>query len=175
VEAQKELRRLMGLGEPLECNICRKALPDKGVVMSILLETPLATGSRHFCSMEHLIEYVVRLKDGGSPLYEFLHERGREGVSLKGVIERIQELERMVMEAVERRAELEEKVKALKEEKARLLAEIEAFKAIPELEAKVSALETEVAKLREEKKALEEEGAPPPAEAPPPVEERPLG
>ena len=45
------------------------------------------------------------------------------------------------MESVKKRAELEEKVKSLEEEKASLLAEIEALKAIPELEAKIFALE----------------------------------
>ena len=43
------------------------------------------------------------------------------------------------MEAAKKRSELEEEAKSLEEEKACLLAEIEALKAIPELEAKVSA------------------------------------
>jgi len=169
--------------------------------MSILVETPLATGSKHFCSMEHLVQFVLRLRQGGSPLYEVLHERERESgrarLTLKGILERIEQLEGMVVEAVKRKAELEEKVKALEEEKAALLAEIEALKALPELEAKVGSLEAEVAKLREEKKALEEKPiltvtesvsaladttakqdleakpASPPAESPPPAEDKP--
>ena len=103
---------------------------------------------------------------------------GKEKITLKGMIQKIKSLEEMVMEAARRKAELEGKVKALEEEKACLLAEIEALKAIPELEAKASSLEAEVAKLREEKKALEEKVAPPPAEAAPaeapaPAEEKP--
>ena len=66
----------------------------------------------------------------------------------------------------------------MEEEKTSLLAEIEALKAIPELEAKVATLEAEVARLREEKKALEEKITPPPCEAAPtetltPAEEKP--
>lgn len=102
----------------------------------------------------------------------------KEKITLKGMIQRIKSLEEMVMEAARRKAELEGKVKALEEEKACLLAEIEALKAIPELEAKASSLEAEVAKLEEEKKALEEKAAPRPAEAAPaeaaaPAEEKP--
>jgi uncharacterized small protein (DUF1192 family) len=47
----------------------------------------------------------------------------------------------------------------LEEEKVSLLAEIEALKAIPELEAKIFALEPEIARLKEEKKALEKKAA----------------
>jgi len=113
-----------------------------------------------------------------------------EEITIKGMIQKIGMLEEMVMEAAKRKAELEAKVKALEEERACLLTEIEALKAIPELEAKIPALESEVAKLKEEKKALEEkvappppppppaevapcEAAPPPAEAPAPAEEKP--
>jgi len=72
--------------------------------------------------------------------------------------EKIRELEEGLMQAVARKAELEEKIRALESEKASLLAEIEALKAIPALEAKASALESKVTKLKEEKKTLEEKG-----------------
>ncbi|KPV64818.1 MAG: hypothetical protein AOA65_0785 [Candidatus Bathyarchaeota archaeon BA1] len=72
---------------------------------------------------------------------------------------RVEELEVELMKTVEKKAELEEKIKALESEKASLLAEIEALKAIPELEAKVSMLESDIAKLKEEKKKLEEKHA----------------
>ena len=72
--------------------------------------------------------------------------------------ERIRELEEGLMQAVARKAELEGKIRALESEKASLLAEIEALKAIPALEAKASALESGVTKLKEEKKTLEEKG-----------------
>jgi hypothetical protein len=51
-------------------------------------------------------------------------------------VQEIEALEEKVMEYGKKRAELEEKVKSLEEEKVSLLAEIEALKAIPELEAK---------------------------------------
>jgi len=102
----------------------------------------------------------------------------KEKISIKELVQKIKVLEEMAMEAAKKRAELEEKVKALEEEKACLLAEIEALKAIPELEAKFSTLECEITKLKEEKKALEEKVTPPPcevapAEAPAPSEEKP--
>ncbi|MEM2905192.1 MAG: hypothetical protein QW587_05585 [Candidatus Bathyarchaeia archaeon] len=175
--ARPGARRPTSLGESFQCDVCGRPLPDNGVLTSILVETPLATGSRHFCSMEHLIQYAVSLREGGSPLYEMLHERerprGRERLTLKGLLERIEELEGMVMEAVKKKVELEERLKALEEEKAALLAEIEALKALPELQAKVSALESEVAQLKEEKKTLEERAASPPLETLPPPEEKP--
>jgi len=66
-------------------------------------------------------------------------------------VKRVTELEEELMQAVARKRELEEKVKALESEKVSLLAEIEALKAIPSLEAKASALEGEITKLKEEK------------------------
>jgi len=110
---------------------------------------------------------------------------GKEKITIKGILQKIKVLEEIVMEAAKKRAELEEKVKALGEEKACLLAAIEALKAISELGVKISSLESEIAKLKEEKKALEEKVAPPceavpaeapvavPAEAPAPAEEKP--
>ena len=120
---------------------------------------------------------ILRLTMG---LYEcancktkFRRVLGKERINLKGIMERIKSLEETVMEAARKKSELEEKVNALEEEKACLLAEIEALKAIPGLEAKISSLEPEVAKLKEEKKALEEKAAPTetPAETPAPAEE----
>lgn len=92
----------------------------------------------------------------------------KERINLKAIMERIKALEETLMEATQKRTQLEEKLKTMEEEKASLLTEIEALKAIPELEAKIASLEPEVAKLKEEKKALEEKTAPPP---PPPPEE----
>jgi len=98
---------------------------------------------------------------------KFRRVLGKERINLKGVLERIKSLEETVVEAARKKSELEEKVNALEEEKACLLAEIEALKAIPGLEAKISSLEPEVAKLKEEKKALEEKAASPPSSTPP--------
>lgn len=81
---------------------------------------------------------------------------GEENIDLRGVVQKIMELEGMVVESVKKRAELEQRVKALEGEKAFLVAEIEALKVIPDLETKVSVLESEVARLKQEKKALEE-------------------
>jgi len=73
-------------------------------------------------------------------------------------------LEEIILVTSRRRIELEERVKALEEERntlrveveaMRAVAEAEAQRAIAELEAKSSALEEEVAKLKEQKKALE--------------------
>ena len=100
---------------------------------------------------------------------KFRRVLGKERINLKGVLERIKSLEENVVEAARKKLELEGKVNALEEEKACLLAEIEALKAIPGLEAKVSSLEPEVAKLKEEKKALEEKTAP--SSSSPPTEE----
>jgi chromosome segregation ATPase len=70
------------------------------------------------------------------------------------------------VDVAKKKAELDEKVEALEEEKACLIAEIETLKAISEQEVKVSTLEGDIAKLREEKKTLEEKVTPPPCEEP---------
>jgi len=103
---------------------------------------------------------------------KFRRVLGKERINLKGIMERIKSLEETVMEAARKKSELEEKVNALEEEKACLLAEMEALKAIPGLEAKISSLEHEAVKLKEEKKALEEKAAPTPS-SPPPEEAAP--
>ena len=79
---------------------------------------------------------------------------GKEKITLNGVLEKNNSLEEQLMEATSRKTELECAVKALEEEKNQLLAEVEALRAIPILEERVSSLEDDVAKLREEKGAL---------------------
>jgi len=77
------------------------------------------------------------------------------------------------MEVAKKKTELGEKVKALEEEKARLLADTAAVREIffRIIGSYTSILEAEIAKLEEEKKALEEKAAP--AQAPAPAEEKP--
>lgn len=119
-----------------------------------------------------MLQLTMGLYECTSCKKRFRNILSKEKITLKGMIQKIRMLEVMVMEAAKRRAELEEKIKALEEEKSRLLAEIEALKVIPELEAKAVSLEAEVDKLKEEKKALEEKVASPPEEALPTTEEK---
>lgn len=81
---------------------------------------------------------------------------GEENIDIRGVLQKIREMEGVILEAAKKRADLEQRVKSLEAEKVYLLAEIEALKVIPELETKVQVLESEVAKLRQEKQVLEE-------------------
>jgi hypothetical protein len=79
---------------------------------------------------------------------------GKEKITLKGILEKNNSLEEQLMEATSKKSELEGVVKALEEEKAQLFAEVEALRAIPMLEERVSSLESDIAKLRDEKGAL---------------------
>jgi len=76
---------------------------------------------------------------------------GKEGVSIKGMVERIKGIEEAFMQVLKN---LREKIRALETERASLLAEIEELK--KEAEARASALESEVSVLRKEAKALKE-------------------
>ena len=79
---------------------------------------------------------------------------GKEKITLRGVLERNNTLEEQLMEATSRKTELERILKGLEEEKNGLLAEVEALRAIPMLEKKLSTLECDILQLREEKKTL---------------------
>jgi hypothetical protein len=79
---------------------------------------------------------------------------GKEKITLRGVLEKNNSLEEQLMEATNKKSELECIVKTLEEEKAQLFAEVEALRAIPVLEEKVSTLESDIARLREEKGTL---------------------
>jgi hypothetical protein len=79
---------------------------------------------------------------------------GKEKITLKGVIEKNNSLEEQLMEATSKKSELESIVKALEDEKSQLLAEVEALRAIPVLEEKVTSLEADLIMLRAEKGAL---------------------
>jgi hypothetical protein len=79
---------------------------------------------------------------------------GKEKITLRGVLEKNNSLEEQLMEATNKKTELECIVKTLEEEKAQLFAEVEALRAIPVLEEKVSTLESDIARLREEKGTL---------------------
>mgnify|MGYP001027438232 CR=1 FL=1 len=163
--------------------------PRCGVESTNLVKTWMMIGKPS--RLGEMLQLTIGLYECTNCKKKFRGILGKEKISLKGMMQKIKVLEEMVMEAAKKRAELEEKVKSLEEEKACLLAEIEALKAIPELEAKVCALEDDIAKLKEEKKVLEEKAAPPaptpppaevvpaeapvavPAEAPAPAEEKP--
>ena len=80
--------------------------------------------------------------------------KDKEKITMKGILDRSNELEEKLMEATKKRAELEKNIQALEEEKACLCAEIDALKVIPTLVEKASSLESTVTNLREEKQAL---------------------
>jgi hypothetical protein len=80
--------------------------------------------------------------------------KDKEKITMKGVLDRSNELEEKLMEATKKRAELEKNIQALEEEKACLCAEIDALRIIPTLVEKASFLESTVTNLREEKQAL---------------------